>query len=245
MDLHELALTACLFIGAMLYSSVGHGGSSAYIAMMALFGVQAAVMRPTALVLNVIVSSLGSFRFIKAGYFRWRVLWPFLITAVPMATLGGMLSVPGHVYKWLVGAVLWAAAVRMLWPAELPAEHDAKDPPVLPAMLIGAGIGLLSGITGTGGGIFLSPVILLMRWSPVKQTSGIAAVFILANSLAGLAGNPAALDKLPPELPVYAAAVLAGGLVGTTFGIRLQGKRITTLLGLVLIVAGAKLFGVY
>lgn len=245
MDLHELGLTACLFIGALLYSSVGHGGSSAYIAMMALFGVPAAVMRPTALVLNVIVSGLGSFRFIRAGFFRWRVLWPFLITAVPMATVGGMISVPGHVYKWLVGAVLWAAAVRMLWPRELSAEHEAKDPPVLPAMLIGAAIGLLSGITGTGGGIFLSPVILLMGWSPVKQCSGVAAVFILANSLAGLAGNPAALANVSPHIVVYGLAVLAGGLIGTTFGIRLQSKRITTLLGLVLIVAGAKLFGVY
>jgi uncharacterized membrane protein YfcA len=241
----DLLLAAAMFAGAVLYSSVGHAGSSAYLAIMALFGIPPAVMRPTALVLNVLVASLTSTRYIRAGFFRWRVLWPFLAGALPFAFLGGSLQLSGGFYKPLVGAVLLFAAARLLWPRALARAEEPHDPPILPALVIGAGVGLLSGLTGTGGGIFLSPVILFLGWSAPKTTSGVAAVFILCNSIAGLAGNLASVQHLPPMLPLYAAAVLAGALVGTTLGIRFRNPGVLKALGLVEIVAGAKLFGLF
>ncbi|MFN4112868.1 MAG: sulfite exporter TauE/SafE family protein [Sphingomonadaceae bacterium] len=232
-------------LAAALYSSVGHAGASAYIALMALFGVPAAVMRPTALALNVLVASLASWRYVLARQFRWRVLWPFLLGAAPMAFVGGGIHLPGEFYRPLVGVVLWIAAARLLWPKELQTETDWRDPPVWAGIAAGAGIGLLSGLTGTGGGIFLSPILLFMAWSPVRQSAGVAAVFVLVNSLAGLAGNVASLGALPPQLPLYAGAALLGGLAGTSLGVRLQSPWLTRALGLVLVIAGAKLVGIY
>ncbi|OZA92316.1 MAG: hypothetical protein B7X57_08480 [Erythrobacter sp. 34-65-8] len=241
----DWALAVCIMFAAALYSSVGHAGASAYIALMALFGVPPAVMRPTALALNVLVGSLASWRYVVAKQFRWRVLWPFLLGATPMAFVGGGIHLPGEFYRPLMGVVLWIAAARLLWPKALRTESDWRDPPVWAGIVAGAGIGLLSGLTGTGGGIFLSPVLLFMAWSPVRQSAGVAAVFVLVNSLAGLAGNVASLGSLPPQLPLYAAAALAGALAGTSLGIRLQSPWLTRALGLVLVIAGAKLVGVY
>ncbi|HEX8300501.1 sulfite exporter TauE/SafE family protein [Sphingomonas sp.] len=241
----DLALAFCMMIGAALYSSVGHAGASAYIALMALFGVPPAVIRPTALVLNIIVASFGSARFIRAGMFRWRTLWPLLIGALPFAFLGGAIKLPGEYYRPLVGVVLLLSALRLLWPKELKATTEWKDPPVWLAVICGAGIGLLAGLTGTGGGIFLSPLLLFMAWSTPKPASGIAAVFILCNSVSGLLGNFSQIEALPPALPLYACAVLLGGLVGTTLGIRLATPAILKALSVVLLVAGAKLIGVY
>lgn len=245
LDTLHLALAACMFLGAMLYSTVGHAGASAYIALMALFGVPAATMRPTALVLNLIVASLGTFRYARAGLFRWRTLWPFLLGALPFAFLGGSIKLPGEVYRPIMGVVLLFSATRMLWPRELKAQTQWRDPPIYAGILWGVLIGLLAGLTGTGGGIFLSPLLLFMAWSAPKPASGVTALFILANSASGLAGNFASVGSLPPELPVYAVAVLLGGLAGTTLGIKLPTKWILRALGLVLLVASAKLFGVY
>lgn len=239
------ALAACIFFGAALYSSVGHAGASAYIALMALFGLPAQVMRPTALVLNVIVATFTSARFVHAGLFRWRTLWPFLIGAIPMAFIGGGIILPTHFYRPLVGVVLWLSAARLLWPKPLGTAEDFKDPPMIVAIAAGAGIGLLSGLTGTGGGIFLSPLLLFLGWATPRAASGIAAVFILVNSISGLLGNLASLQQLPETLPLFAGAALAGALVGTTLGIRLPSTMIVRALALVLIVAGAKMIGVY
>jgi hypothetical protein len=237
----DLLLAACMFLGAVLYTSVGHAGASSYLALMALFGLPPAVMRPTALVLNILAASLTSVRYTRAGLFRWRVLWPFLLGAAPFAVFGGSLQVPGDVYRPLVGAVLWLSAARLLWPKEIKAALDPRDPPVWAAIPIGAGIGLLSGLTGTGGGIFLSPILLFLGWSSPKVASGVAAVFILCNSAAGLSGNYASVQDLPDTLPLFAASVLAGAVVGTTLGIRLNATLVLKALGLVLIVAGFKL----
>ena len=244
-DAITLALTVCIFAAATLYSSVGHAGASAYLALMALFGVEAAVMRPTALALNIVVAALGSFRFLKADLFRWRVLWPFLVTALPMAYVGGTIDLPSELYRPLVGVVLWISAARLLWPRPLEVEQASSDPPLVFALPAGAAIGLLAGLTGTGGGIFLSPLLLFMAWAPTRTASGVAAVFVLANWMFGLAGQWSSLSSLPDELPLFAAAALAGGLVGTTLGIRLPQRAILKLLGVVLLVAGAKLVGVY
>jgi uncharacterized protein len=241
----ELSLAACMFLGAALYTSVGHAGASAYIALMALFGLAPAVMRPTALALNILVASFTSYRYLNAGLFRWRTVWPFLISAVPFAFIGGAIQLPGIYYRPLVGIVLLLGAARLLWPTELTTNREPRDPPIWAGVLGGIGIGLLSGLTGTGGGIFLSPLLLFLGWSATEPASGVAAVFILCNSVAGLAGNLAIVKALPPSLPLYAAAVLCGAILGTTFGIRFASPAILKALGLVLVIAGLKLIGVY
>jgi uncharacterized protein len=241
----EILLAVCMFFGAALYSSVGHGGASAYIALMALFGVAPAVMRPTALVLNVIVTAFTSWRYFGAGMFRWRTLWPFLLGAVPFAFVGGSINLAPHLYRPLLGVVLLLSATRMIWPAELRSKDDWQDPPVYIGVLCGAGIGLLSGLTGTGGGIFLSPLLLFLGWSRAKPASGVVAVFILCNSAAGLLGNFTSVQSLPSDLPLFAGAVLAGAVLGTTLGIQLATPFILRALSAVLLIAGLKLLGVY
>jgi uncharacterized protein len=242
----QLLLSLCLFLGAALYTSVGHAGASAYIAAMALFAVPAATIRPTALALNILVASFGAWRFISAGLFRWRGCWPFIVGAVPMAFLGGYLQLPGHIHKTIIGIVLLIAAARLLWPKPLAVLSDWQDPPIAIAIPAGAIIGLLSGLTGTGGGIFLTPLILFMAWSETKTASGISVVFILCNSIAGLLGNYASLKSLPAELPLYTVAVMAGSLVGTQLGIHRYAKvHLLKALGVVLVIAGVKLIGVY
>lgn len=240
-DANNLLLLGGMFLAAMLYSSVGHAGASAYLALMALFNLAPAVMRPTALVLNILVASVVSARFALAGLFRWRVLWPFLIGAVPLAFFGGSIHLPGSIYRPIVGLVLLIAAARLLLPTRLHLKETA-DPPVVPAMLGGGAIGFLSGLTGTGGGIFLSPLILFMSWAETRTVSGVAAVFILCNSTAGLLGNLSAVGSLPPELPYYAAATVLGAAAGTTLGVkRLPSPMILKALGVVLTIAGLKL----
>jgi hypothetical protein len=241
----ELMLAACMLVGAALYTSVGHAGASAYLALMALFGLPATVMRPTALFLNIIVALFASLRFAHAGLFRWRTLWPFLIGAIPFAVLGGSITVPSQAYRPLLGFVLLIAGVRLLWPGEAKAGSVWRDPPILPSVVSGAGIGLLSGLTGTGGGIFLSPLLVILAWSETKVASGVVAMFILANSAAGLLGNIASVQQLPSELPLFAGAVLIGAFIGTTLGIRLAQPTILRALGVVVLFAGAKLIGVH
>lgn len=244
-ELPVLLLAACMFFGAALYSIVGHAGASAYIALMALFGLAPAVMRPTALALNILVAGFTSFRYVHAGLFRWRTVWPFSLGAIPFAVLGGAIQLPGAYYRPLVGAVLLAGGARLLWPATLTANREPRDPPIWIGVLCGVGIGFLAGLTGTGGGIFLSPLLLFLGWSATKTASGVAALFIFGNSVAGLLGNVAIVKALPPDLPLYAAAVTLGAILGTTLGIRWSPPAILKALGAVLIVAGVKLIGVY
>lgn len=244
-ELHTLFLAVCMFAGAALYTSVGHAGASAYIALMALFGVAPAIMRPTGLALNILVASFTSLRYLHAGLFRWRTLWPFLAGALPFAFIGGAVQLPGQFYRPLVGLILIIAGVRFLWPKELRANQDPRDPPVIAGIAFGPLVGLLSGLTGTGGGIFLSPILLFAGWSDARKTSGVAAVFILCNSVAGLLGNIAIVKSLPSDLPIYAAAVMLGAILGTTLGIKFAVPLILKALGMVLIIAGCKLIGVY
>jgi uncharacterized protein len=240
-DPNTLLLMLGMFLAAMLYSSVGHAGASAYLALMALFSVPAVIMRPTALVLNILVASVVALRFKLAGLFRWRVLWPFLVGAIPLAFYGGSIHLPGNIYKPIVGAVLLIAAARLLLPQQLHLK-ETQDPPIVPAILCGGAIGFLSGLTGTGGGIFLSPLILFMSWAETRTISGVAAVFILCNSTAGLLGNLSTVGSLPTELPFYAVAALAGAVAGATLGVkRLPSALILKALGIVLTIAGIKL----
>ena len=241
-----LLLAAFFLIAALLYASVGHAGASAYLAIMALSGVSPDVARPTALALNVVVASLVSFRFWRAGHISWRALAPFLIGSIPLAFLGGSLPVAPDLYKKLVGIVLLLAALGMAMTARRAARTDVgrADPhaPTIPAVGIGATIGLLSGLTGTGGGIFLSPVLLLAGWAQMRAASGMAAVFILGNSIAGLAGNVSRLASLPSTLPIWAAAVVVGAAIGSEIGSR-RGRIVylRAALSVVLVIAGLKL----
>lgn len=237
-----VSIALLMGLAAALYSTVGHGGASAYLAIMALFSVAPETMRPTALALNLIVAGLGSWRYWRAGQTNLRLLLLFAVTAVPAAFIGGSIKIAPDVYRPLVGAMLWLAALRLFWqPSEI-ARQVLRPVSAAVAMPVGALLGLLAGLTGTGGGIFLSPLIILFRWEDARKTSGVAAGFILLNSLAGLAGNVASVRALPTELPFFAVAVVLGSIVGTWLGAgRLPKPRLLQGLGLVLVIAGAKL----
>lgn len=238
-----LLLSLLILLAAALYSSVGHGGASGYLAAMALFGLTPAAMKPTALCLNLLVASLATFRFWRAGCFSWRTFWPFAVASIPLAFVGGALTLPATIYKQIVGLVLLFAAVRLFLHTRAKEETlQTRQPPLWLAMLLGAGIGLLSGLTGVGGGIFLSPLLLLQRWADVRRTAGVSAAFILVNSAAGLLGNLASVKALPAALPFFALAAVAGGLVGSELGSRrLPPPALRRLLALVLVIAGVKL----
>jgi uncharacterized membrane protein YfcA len=240
--LADYLLPLLLFGSALLYTSVGHAGASAYLASMALVGVAPEVMRPTALVLNICVASLSVVRFWRAGLVDPRLVLWLAVGAAPLAFLGGAIKLPGDIYKQLVGLLLLVASARLLWPLDVTANKDPKPPHPLIAALTGAVIGFLSGLTGTGGGIFLSPILIFGGWSATRNASGIAISFILCNSVFGLLGNIASVQRLPTELPVYLVAVLLGALVGTALGVRrLPAAMILKALGVVLAIAGLKL----
>jgi uncharacterized membrane protein YfcA len=240
----ELILTALIFIAATLYSSVGHAGASGYLAAMALFGLAPETMRPTALALNVLVASLATYRYTHAGQNDMKLLIPFVVASIPAAFVGGMIHIPPAFYKPLIGIILLLSAFQLLRTAKTSKQKDRKvqRPPLAASLATGAGLGLLAGLSGTGGGIFLSPLLLFMGWAPTRNVSGVAASFILVNSISGLLGNISSLQALPSALSVWAGAVLLGGLVGTQLGTRtltIPGIRI--MLALVLVIAGGKM----
>ena len=211
---------------------------------MALAGIAPAEMRPVALQLNVLVSAVATYKFYRAGHFRWGLFWPFAAVSIPAAYVGGAITLPGHAYKILVGLVLLYAGWQLWWSARAGEEWRPQRPiPLALAMAIGAALGVLSGLTGVGGGIFLSPLLLLCGWAGTKQTSAIAAPFILVNSIAGLAAGFVRNPTLPPDYVWWLmAAVLAGGYAGAEYGSRrFANPRIRQLLALVLAVAGAKM----
>lgn len=236
-------LLAGLAAASVLYSSVGHAGASGYLAVMALAGVNAAIMKPAALVLNLAVATIATFRFARAGHFSWPLLWPFAVTSVPLAFVGGAIQLPGHWYKQAVGLVLLFAALRLFLGARRQndsAHHDR--PPLAAAMLSGAAIGLLAGLTGTGGGIFLSPLLLFTGWSGTRESGGVSAAFILLNSASGLAGNLTSIGALPRDVWLWGGIVVVGGLIGSEVGSRRAAvATFRRLLAAVLFVAGVKL----
>lgn len=237
-------LAALFLVAALLYASVGHAGASAYLAAMALLGVTPEIARPTALALNILVASFVTFRFWRADLFNIRAVAPFVVASVPLAFIGGAIDVPTNIYKPLLGIALVVAGVGFARSARGAADDDGamRPPPLVPAVVVGGAIGLFSGLTGTGGGIFLSPLLLLVGWATTRQASGVASGFILVNSIAGLAGNVSAVGAVPSALPLWLGAVLIGAVLGAEFGSRRASPpQLRIALSAVLVIAGLKL----
>ena len=245
MTVQDALLAALFFAAAVLYSSVGHGGASGYLAAMGLAGVPAAIMRPTALVMNVAVSSISLYKFARAGGFAWRLFLPFAASAMPMAFVGGRTQLPVAWFGVLVGIVLLFSAARLFLDAvseRVSSRPARRPPPWWLALTLGAAIGLLSGLTGVGGGIFLSPLLVLTGWATVRESAAPTAAFILVNSVAGLLGLLSRQPTLPEALPYWVAAVVVGGFIGATYGSRRLGhKALRLALAAVLLIAGAKM----
>ena len=245
-DLQQAFVLGALFFAAsVLYSSVGHGGASGYLAAMGLFGIAPAVMRPTALVMNIAVASISLYKFSRSSGFDWRLFWPFAITAVPMAFVGGRIQLPVLWFGVLVGCVLLFSAIRLFIETIVSKQRVRTivgPPPVALALVLGAAIGLLSGLTGVGGGIFLSPLLVLTGWATVRQSAAPTAAFVLINSISGLLGLLSRQPTLPDALPYWVAAVIVGGLIGATYGSRRLGNNaMRQALAVVLVIAGAKM----
>jgi uncharacterized protein len=238
----ETLLLAVLFlVAATLYASVGHAGASAYLAAMAIVGVAPDVMRPTALVLNLFVASIVVVRFSRAGHLPVRHLLPLVAGSVPAAFVGGLVELPGEIYRPLVAIVLLAGAWRLAT-AGSPEDGAVHGVPVVGGIVAGAAIGLLAGLTGTGGGIFLTPLLVLAGWAATRDAAGLSGAFILANSVSGLAGLATGGVTLPPGLPLWVGAVVAGGLAGSWLGAhRFSILGLRRALAVVLVIAAAKL----
>ena len=244
-SLPAIVVISFLFLGvAFLYSSVGHGGASGYLAVLSFFTVAPALMSTTALILNLLVAGTALIAFARAKHLMSRLTWPFVLTSVPAAFLGGLLLVSAHVYLISLSAVLLIAALRFLFDIRAPGEiTSVMVPSLLISLPVGAGIGFISGLVGVGGGIFLSPLFLIMGWADAKPTAATSAVFIFVNSLAGLTGRVARGGlEVGLLLPLLISAFL-GGLLGSRFGaLRYSNRTIRRILGLVLLIASAKLF---
>ena len=235
-----VALAAAIFVVALLYSSVGHAGASGYIAVLTLFGLGVEAIRPTALTLNILVAAVGFIQWWRGGHFVWSLFWPFALLSVPAAFFGGWLHVPADYLKILIGLVLWFSAWRLLCRKADPS--DVARPSCRVAVASGAGIGFLSGLTGTGGGIFLTPLMLFCRWAKVKEAAAVSSLFILVNSSSGLAGYVKSGRDLPDFAWPLAGVVAVGGFIGSRLGSRhLPVRGISILLAVVLVIAGTKL----
>jgi len=230
-----------LFLVAILYASVGHGGASGYLALMAIFSVAPNVMKPTALLLNLFVSATSFIQFYRGNHFKWKLFLPFAIASIPMAFLGGMVVVDGTIYKKILGLLLLIPVARFLIFPQFDVS-DIKKSNIGLSIVIGATIGLLSGMIGIGGGIILSPVLLLLKWTDQKQTAAISAAFIFVNSVAGLAGQVTKGIHFTSDMILYVVIAFAGGMIGAYFGAhRFKQTVLKNVLAIVLLMAAYKL----
>ena len=241
----ETILVALAFLAvAALYAAVGQAGASGYLAIMALTGTAAGTMKVTALALNTVVAGLGTWMFLRRGRLSWRSIWPFAALGFPFSMLGGAVHLPAEVYFPVVGGVLILSALQMTRSAlkRGPRHAPPRHPPFLAALLTGAVIGLVSGMTGTGGGVFLAPVILMMGWAGARETAAITAVYNLVNSTAALLGAWSIWDHLAPTMPLWLAAMVLGGTIGAAIGARyLPERALRLLLALLLFVSGLRM----
>jgi hypothetical protein len=232
-------LTIIFFITAVLYAAVGLGGGSGYLAVMELMGTAPEIMRPVSLALNTLVAGIGAWKHVRAGQFSARLFWPVALTSIPLAFIGGRLTLPGKLYHAIVGAILLYAAVRLWSSTNGKAGMERETAVVSPWIILiaGAAIGLLSGLVGMGGGVFLGPLLLLSGWSDTRQTMGITAAFVLVNSIAGLAGNLSAVQAWPGQIPLWLLVAGSGAWLGAELGSRLlEPVRLQQLLALALVV---------
>jgi len=237
-------------IVALLYATVGHAGATGYIAVLTLAGVEPAVIRPTALVLNVLVATIGTVQFARAGHFQAALFRPLAIASVPAAVVGGVLTLPHAAFEGVIGIVLLVSALRITAETLRPADAEEAGtavpapPRLAPAWLglLGGGIGLLSGLTGVGGGVFLTPALLALRVAPVRTAAAVSSAFILVNSVAGLAGRVVAGVAVPTVAWPLVVAAVVGGLAGAWLGaFRLAVPTLRAVLAVVLTLAGLKL----
>ena len=230
-----------LFLVAFLYASVGHGGASGYLALMAIFSVAPEVMKPTALLLNLFVSLTSFIQFYRGKHFLWKIFLPLAIASVPFAFIGGLVVLDGTIYKKILGLLLLIPVIRFLFFANTPA-HELKKPNTGLSLAIGGSIGFLSGLIGIGGGIILSPILLFLKWTDQKQTAAISALFIFVNSLSGLAGQLTKGIQFNANMVWYVAIAFTGGLFGAYFGaLRFKQTILKNVLAVVLYLAAFKL----
>jgi hypothetical protein len=242
----ELLLAALFLAVATLYSSVGHAGASGYIAAMALLGFAPEQVRPTALALNLLVGGIGLFRYWRGGHVHWRNVLPFVLASAPAAFFAAQVQLPREGYSILLGLVLVVAAMGVFRHAARAEQEDVaasgRRVPWAIGLPVGAAIGILSGLTGTGGAIFLTPLLLFAHWMPTRQASGTSVAFVWINSLTGLAGLLHADADLPQALPLWLGAVAIGALLGTQLGLKwLPVPMLRRALGVVLLIAAGKL----
>ena len=239
----QLLFVVLFALIAFLYSSVGHGGASGFIALMILLKVDLAYIKPTALMLNILVSSLATYQYYRSPYFNKTLLLAFLYTSVPCAFIGSLIKIDQSYFKILLGICLLLAIFRMLMTEQATTQKADRHIPFYACLLIGAVIGLISGMIGIGGGIILSPVLILAGWANFKEAAAVSAPFILINSLAGLAGTGISGISLPHEIYLWIAAAVSGGWMGSYMGVhRLNQKVLKYMLSIVLLIAVTKLF---
>ncbi len=247
MEGFEVLILAAIFLVAVLYSSVGHGGGSGYLAVMAFFAIAPNVTKPTALALNIFVSTIATIQFYRRGHFSWKVFLPFAVTSIPFAFIGGTINLPIQYYKFLLGFVLLFAAFRLAWKFRSKEETENKDKttskyPIWLALVIGGIIGTTSGLIGVGGGIFLTPILFLTDWTETRKAAGISAMFVLVNSISGLLGNYQNAVNLPSNVWTWIIIAVIGGIIGSTLGSKyFNSIALRRALAIVLLVAGVKL----
>lgn len=233
-----------IFFVAMIYSAIGQGGGSGYLAVMAVGGMSASQIRPTALALNIFVSALSGWKFKKAGRFSPAVFWPATICGAPAVMIGAMIDLPPSLYKILVAVILLYAAQRLVQSTVGGHHFDAtpdRPPNRVHVCLTGASIGIISGLTGIGGGIFLGPIMVLAHWSDARNAAGTSAIYTLVNSMVGLMVIAGRTHDLPPELPVWLIFAMLGAWIGTEFGLKgLSERAMRRLLALALACAALR-----
>lgn len=235
---HLIILTLVIFLAAVLYSSVGHGGASAYLAAMALFGISPAIMKPTALILNILVAGIGTFTYCRAKAFSWSVFWPFTLGSIPLAYLASRLNVSHLIYNIILGVILVFTGCWILF-KKSKSSTTVRKGSCLKQIIIGAAIGFLAGLTGIGGGVLLSPLLILTKWADTKKTSGVAAAFIFVNSIAGIIGHLSVFRFPPGFIWLFVVAAVTGGTIGSTIGAKhLKSTVIQKVLGVIMLIAG-------
>ncbi len=237
---YSILMLIAIGVAAILYSSVGHGGASGYLAAMALFGLEPSIMKPAALTMNIFVTILVIWRSHMWFKFDWRLIIPLMAASLPLAYMGGALTIESTLYMTIVGFLLLLAALRLFWPSI--EVETIKQPNIWLVILVGGTLGFISGLTGVGGGIYLSPLLLLFNWSTIKGSIPIVAAFILINSIAALTGYLLATSETPVGIPLLVVVAVFGAIIGTELAKRkLASNGLKAILGIVLIIAGFKM----